>query len=162
MAAPKGIAWDKLKKEYITGAISQEALAKKHGIAVRTVVDRSRKEHWFDKRKEWRRKVSEKSIEREAEEAARKDTRIYDITNRLIDKIAEAAEDIDPTDVQAFRALTIALKDIKDIRGDKSERDIAEQEARIAKLRADTKKAEEDKAGAAAVEIIGLPEDYKG
>lgn len=162
MAAPKGLNWSKIKKEYITGNMSQADIADKYGVARRTLMAVAQGEHWGQQRRDWREQVAQKSIERAAEAAARKDTRIYDITNRLIDKIAEAAEDIDPTDVQAFRALTIALKDIKDIRGDKSERDIAEQEARIAKLRADAKKAEEDRAGAAAVEIVGLPEDYKG
>lgn len=162
MALAKGIDWGKAKARYAKTKLTHEQIAKELGCNVQKVHEHARLDHWTAARKKYQQKTVNLSINRAAEAAAKKDTRIYDICNSLIDKIAEAAVDIDPLNVQAFRALTIALKDIKDLRGDKDERDIAEQEARIAKLRADAKKAEEDRAGAAAVEIIGLPEDYKG
>jgi len=163
MAAPKGTNWAKLKRKYVTGNISQEQLCKEESISSRQIAEHARKEHWFEDRKEYRRKLSEKVSELSVAAAAKKqveiETCIMDTTKTLVLKIQESANQLDPTDPTAYRALTIALRDIQDIRGAKSPLDREEQEARIAKLRHDIAKS--NNASPTTIEIIGLPDEFK-
>lgn len=55
-----GPNWETIKAEYICGGISQEKLAAKHGVPVRTLFEHARKEKWTEARKEASRKVAEK------------------------------------------------------------------------------------------------------
>lgn len=57
MAKSKKINWDKLKIEYVTGHISQRALAAKHGVPYSTVRTRSIKEKWVEEKKRYSSKV---------------------------------------------------------------------------------------------------------
>ena len=70
-----GPNWKKIKAEYVRGGISQEKLAAKHGVPVRTLFEHARKEKWTEARKEASRKVAEKLPEKiadvQAETAAR-------------------------------------------------------------------------------------------
>ena len=60
---------------------------------------------------------------------------------------------------KAIRALTAAVKDLREIQGIKSQLDTQEQEARIANLRRQAEKAEEGKA-AFTVTLEGEAEEY--
>ena len=61
-------------------------------------------------------------------------------------------------DSQVIKQCTSALKDIKDIKGIKSDIDLREQEARIEKLRKDA--AEEEKDNKISITFIGDAEKY--
>lgn len=160
MAAPKGIDWKQAEKQYVTGNMSQEALAGIIGANPWVVHKRATAEKWVQKRKEYREEVAKKSIEKAAEAAVKEGNKIFSITDKLIDKIAQSVEVIEPGDWQSFRALTIALKDIKDLRGEKSKLDVEEQMARIAKLRHDVEITKAN-AETAKLEVVGLPEEFK-
>ena len=60
---------------------------------------------------------------------------------------------------KAIRALTAAVKDLREIQGIKSQLDTQEQEARIANLRRQAERAEEGKA-AFTVMLEGETEEY--
>ena len=65
---------------------------------------------------------------------------IIDVANKLLNKISELMDEV-PLDTQSMKHLTSALKDLKEIKGFKSDADMREQEARIRNLE---KQAEAD------------------
>lgn len=90
--------WNKIRTEYINGSISYRKLAEKHGIVFQTLRDRAIKEKWFEKRKEQRNKISLKTEQLTAEKMAEKEadrlTRISNITDKLIDEIEAAVNNL--------------------------------------------------------------------
>lgn len=66
------IDWNAVQVEYVTGKISLKKLAEKHGISENTLENRSRKEKWSEKRRNYYGKVTAKSLARaEARESRR-------------------------------------------------------------------------------------------
>ena len=77
------------------------------------------------------------------------------LVDGMADRIADAIEKVDTENAYALKLLTVALKDLRDLqRLNKDALDIEEQQARIAKLRSDTRIVESDDVGG----IIILPE----
>ena len=74
-------------------------------------------------------------------------------------KLTAAIESVDPKDTTAVRRLTASLCDLKELLGIKSEADSREQEARIANLRRQADR--EDDEGAPTLVVEGLPEEFK-
>lgn len=82
-------------------------------------------------------KRDSKIIEKISDEQSKKAVNLNDIADILADRIkalAEKAEDAD-----TIKKLTSAAKDIRDIKGIKTDADLREQEARIRKLEQETK-----------------------
>ena len=129
--------WKRIKAEYIAGEISLRKLADKYGVSFSTIQKKSMEEKWGDLRKKNRRKVEEKLIDSVSSKGAEKAANIIDVADKLLDKISEYVETI-PLDMmsstQALKHLTSALKDLKEIKGFKSDADMREQEARIRNL----------------------------
>ena len=134
------MSWQKIKAEYIAGGTSLRKLSDKYGVSFSTIQKKSMEEKWGDLRKKSGRKTEEKIIEAVSSQEADKATNIIDVADKLIGKICELL-DADVTNAQSIKSLTSALKDLKEIKGYKSEADMREQEARIAKLQ---KEAQED------------------
>lgn len=153
------IDWPRVKKKYVTGQMSQAALAKAEGVSCTTLSHRAVKEGWTEQRNTYRNKRAKKAIEAASERAAEADTRTDDIINDLLDKLKEYVSGMDASDVGTYRAVTIALRNIRELRGAKDELDIEEQRARIEKLRADCRR--DAKPDAIKLEVVGLPEEYK-
>lgn len=81
-------------------------------------------------------KISDSVSDKQADKAVN----IIDVANKLLGKISELMDAI-PLDTQSMKHLTSALKDLKEIKGFKSDADMREQEARIRNLE---KQAEAD------------------
>ena len=129
--------WRKIKAEFIRGA-SYRTLADKYGVSFSSIQKLGANEKWTDLRKKSRRKLDEKLVESVAKREAKKEDKIQTIADMLLDKIAEKIEDGSYTiESKDMRAVTAALKDIRDIKGYKSDLDVQEQLARIEKLRKD-------------------------
>ena len=60
------------------------------------------------------------------------------LVKEMMDRMQEAVHLVDPGDAQSLKMLTGALKDLQSLQGIKSDLDIEEQKARIAKLRSET------------------------
>ena len=137
--------WRKIKAEYIAGGTSLRKLAEKYGVSFSTIQKKSMEEKWGNLRKKNRRKVEEKIIDSVSSKEAKKAVDIIDVADKLLGKISEFVETI-PLDMmsstQALKHLTSALKDLKEVKGFKSDADMREQEARSAKLQKDAR--EED------------------
>ena len=54
------VDWKKLRKEYISGDMSQKKLAQDHGVPEKTVRSRAQREQWGKARAEFRTKVGQK------------------------------------------------------------------------------------------------------
>lgn len=80
-----------------------------------------------------------------------------------VKEVVEERETVKTVSVMVDRAglrlITAALKDLKEVKGLKSELDRQEQEARIANLRRQAEAEEKD--SDTKLEIVGLPEEYK-
>jgi hypothetical protein len=133
------IDYSKLKREYLRGNISYRELAKKYGVPFGTLRKVAAKEQWTQLRTQARTKADTKIIDAISEKEAQQAVHIIDVADKLLGKISEIMDEI-VLDTQSMKQLTSALKDLKDIKGIKSEADMREQEARIAKLRADAEK----------------------
>lgn len=158
--------WKAIKTEYITTNTSYRKLAEKYGISYQTICAKSKSEHWLEQREQHTNKTVTKTLERISEQQADRASRLQSVTERLLEKV-ERLMDMDDKMLEdsggetcilgakGMRSLSGVLKDIKDIQGVKSEADIQEQEARIAKLRREAEKDMGDTAGQSG--IVYLP-----
>lgn len=137
--------WNEIKAEYIAGGTSYRKLAEKYGVPFSTLKEHARKEQWTDLREKARHKADTKFANLVGESQAKKSLKINDVADKLLDKIVDLLEALEVADSQTIKQCTSALKDIKDIKGLKSDIDIREQEARIDKLRKDAMEENTDK-----------------
>ena len=72
-----------------------------------------------------------------AKDIAKNTVKVNDVAEKLLDKIVGLLDASELIDSQVIKQCASALKDIKDIKGLKSDIDLREQEARIDKLRKD-------------------------
>ena len=129
--------WKKIKAEYIRG-VSYRRLADKYGVSFSSIQKRGAKEKWTDLRKMSSRKGDEKIVESVASQEARRVDGIQTVADLLLQKIKDGVEDGSLIiDSQSIRQITASIKDLRDIKGMKSELDMQEQMARIEKLRKD-------------------------
>ncbi len=134
--------WKRIKAEYIAGGVSLRRLSEKYGVSFSTIQKKSMEEKWSILRKKRGRKAEEKIIEAVVSKEVEKATNIADVADKLLDKITEVLGGV--TTTQDIRHLTSALKDIREIKGVKSEADMREQEARIAKLQREAQEEQKD------------------
>lgn len=138
--------WTKIKTEYITTQISYRALEKKYGINYRVIADRGKKEGWSQLRSQHQDRTLTKAVDKICEKKADRAARLSDVAEKLLEKVETLLEMDDKVllDTQGMKHISGVLKDIKDIQMIRSEADLREQEARIAKLR---KEAEREDSG---------------
>lgn len=149
--------WARIKADYISGGKSLRELSIKYDVSFSTIQKKSMEEKWGNLRKKSRRKEEEKIVDSVSSKNAKKAVDLFDIADLLADKVREIAETV--SDPDSIKKLTSAIKDIRDIKGIKSDADMREQEARIAKLR---KEAEDDTPEDREVNVtfIGDIEEY--
>lgn len=132
--------WKQIKAAYIAGGISLRELADKHGVSFSTIQKKSMEEKWGELRKKSRRKTEEKIIDSVSSKEAKKAIGVIEVADKLLSRISELA---DKSTEGNIKTLTSALKDIRDIKGVKSDADIREQEARIKKLEKEAEKTDD-------------------
>lgn len=139
--------WNKLKAEYIAGGTSYRKLAEKYGVSFNNLKNVAVKEGWAKLKEQAENKATTKMVNAISNDIAKKSTKINDVADKLLDKISEMLDEFEGLDTQSIKHLTSSLKDIRDIKGIKSEIDLREQEARIDKLRKDIEadKVDEEK-----------------
>ena len=134
------VEWRKIKAEYIAGGTSYRKLGEKYGVSFNTLKTRAKEEQWYELRQQKDHKTTTKIVESLSDKDAEKAVDIIDVADKLLGKITELMDTM-VVDTQSFKQLTSALKDLKEIKGYKSEADMREQNARIAKLQ---KEAQDD------------------
>ena len=134
--------WKKIKAEYIAGGTSYRKLAEKYKVSFNTLKTHAIEEEWYKLRQQANNKATTKMVETISTKEAEKAVDIIDVADKLLEKIGTLAEMV--ADADSIKKLTSAIKDLKDIKGIKSDADICEQEARIAKLQKEAQEEEKD------------------
>ena len=131
--------WKAIKSDYIAGGTSYRKLAEKYGVSFNTLKTHAIEEQWHKLRQQKEHKTTTKIVETIINNEVQNAVDIIAVADTLLVKIVEVAASV--SDPDSIKKLTSAIKDLRDIKGIKSEADMREQEARIDKLR---KEAEAD------------------
>lgn len=154
--------WLKIKTEYITTDTSYRKLAKKYGVGIQTICARSKDEGWIQMREQHRNDTVTKTIQKIEEQKSAETAKVFVLADKLLDKLEKAIDELDlkvtthkvktelgnieetteyrvaeeggTVDRAGLRQLTSALKELQAIKGDLTELDLREREARIAAL----------------------------
>ena len=158
----KAANWKKIKTEYITTDTSYRKLAEKYGIRYTVIGERAKAEGWVAARKQYRDETVTKTVDAIAQQEIDRAARVRTVADKLLDKIEAMVDTAEPTDMtaKAIRALTAAVKDLREIQGIKSDLDAMEQEARIAKLRKEAENDDDGGAGVIEVVFAAGPEEW--
>ena len=149
--------WQAIKTEYITTDTSYRKLAQKHGVHYQAICQRSKAEGWIAQREQYRNDTITDIIDETSKKQVNRAIRLQSVADKLLNKIEAMADSIETA--KDLRALSAAMKDLKEIQGVKSDLDTKEQEARIANLRKNAEAEEQKEAPKLIVE--GLPEEFK-
>ena len=137
--------WQAIKTEYITTDTSYRKLAQKYGINVTNIAKRASAENWVEERKQYANKTQAKTLEKISQQEANRAAKIHSVADKLLLKIEAMVESEKPLDTKGIRALTAAVKDLKEIQSIKSALDEQEQRARIANLQKQADKEDDNK-----------------
>ena len=151
--------WNKLKAEYIAGGTSYRKLAAKYGVSFSTLRDIAIREKWTDLKAQARNKSVTKLVESIGEQNGTYEVSVNAVADKLLNKITEMLT-LDCLNSQSVKHLTSALKDIKEVKGIKSNIDLKEQEARIAKLQKEAE-ADADKNSSVSITIEGGDDEWQ-
>lgn len=152
--------WKKIKAEYIRGGTSYAKLAEKHSVSLSTLTKHAMKEKWADLRNETRKKTEVKMSEAVANKEAKREDAFQSIADKLLQHITDNI-DILASNATSCKDITVAIKNLRDIKGLKSELDMQEQIERINKLRRDAQIGEDDKDKKVIVTIAGGDDSWQ-
>ena len=153
-----GIDWASIKTEYITTDTSYRKLAQKYGVNHTNIAKKASAEDWVEQRKQYASKQQAKTLEKISQQEATRAAKIHSVADKLLTKIEAIADGSRPLNSKDIRALTAAIKDLKEIQNVRSDADRREQEARIANLQ---KQANPEQKETATLIVEGLPEEFK-
>ena len=139
--------WQAIKTEYITTDTSYRKLAQKYGVSTTQICNVGRDEKWVEQREQYLNKTTAKAIEKISQQEVNRAAKIHSVADKLLLKIEAMVDAVEPEDIpaKAIRALTAAVKDLKEIQGVKSDLDEKEQKARIANLQKQADKEDDNK-----------------
>lgn len=181
------IDWEAIKTEYITTTLSYRQLGEKYGLSHQMIAVRGKSGGWVELRRQYKDKVTAKTVEKLASKKAGQRARVADLADKLMDKLEQAIDELDlrttahriktvdgnREEVVEFeeateggvvsrvglRQLTAALKDLKEVKDIVSELDKKEQEARIAALQSKSVSVVDDEEETG---VIFLPQRLEG
>lgn len=139
--------WKKIRAEYISTGISYRKLAEKYGVTPSVLYRQMAKENWVDLRKQTTSKAIAKTVESVASKEASYVDRITTVADKILNLIEAKVNSAEAVAYpgQELRFLSMSLKDIAQVKGYKTELDLKEQQARIAKLEKEAKQDEQNK-----------------
>lgn len=145
--------WQAIKTEYITTQTSYRKLAQKYGISHVQIGNVGKEEKWVELRRQHLDKTFAKTVEKISQQEANRAARIHTVADKLLNKIEAMVDSERPLDTKGIRALTAAVKDLKEIQSVRSALDEQEQKARIANLE---KQAQKEDTQADSIEVVFL------
>lgn len=137
--------WAAIRAEYIAGGTSYRKLAQKYSVSFSTVKRRAKVEGWTALQAQAYALAATKSALLTADAAATYDQKIYQTADKLLNRVGEAIDCIDSTDTGGMRQLASVLRDLQDIKGLRCDLNRREQEARIAKLRREVEREDDNR-----------------
>lgn len=149
--------WEKIKEEYISTDTSYRQLERRHGVSYAKIQAKARMGDWQGERERFKSNRTNKSLDLICEHQANEISKAFMVANKLLDKISDSVDAIEPGDTQSIKQLTGAVKDLKEIGVFRADMDRREQMARIAKLE---KEAKEEQTDTEITVVIKGGEDY--
>ena len=143
--------WQTIKTEYITTQTSYRKLAQKYGIHYKVIAERAKNEGWVELRTQFQDKTLTDTLDKISRQEVNRAAKIHSVADKLLLKIERMVDNEEPLSEKGIRALTAAVKDLKEIHGVKSDLDKQEQEARIANLR---KQADKDEDTTDEIQVV--------
>lgn len=87
--------WTKIKTEYLTTDTSYRRLAQKYGVNATTIAKKASKEDWVSQRQQQASRTLSKTLSADSKKKADRLTRVQNATDRLLDKIERAIDELD-------------------------------------------------------------------
>ena len=150
--------WKRIETEYITTDTSYRKLAQKYGLNQATIAKKAKDEDWVGKRKQQASTAQAKILEKDIDRKVDRATRLKTVADKLLDKVEALVSDDDYLSATAIKNLSDALKNIKEAQMIRTQEDIAEQKARIAKLQNEAHKVDGEKS--ITITLEGSLSDY--
>ena len=138
--------WNKIKTEYITKGTSYRKLAQKYGVGESTLFTRASKERWVEQKEQHQSKTVAKTLDAISNKQVDRAANLISVSDLLLAKVKSLLEtDAEVlSDTQSMKHISGVLKDIKEIQMIRSDADMREQEARIANLKKQAEKEEQN------------------
>ena len=116
----ESVSWVNIEHEYVTDIRKKpytlEELAAKHNIAIGTVEKYSMQHEWRAKRKEYKKSIQQKALEKSADKDADRIARLLEIADMATDKAERAIKELEQYVVRdKKRTRTVEYKDDKAI-----------------------------------------------
>lgn len=151
--------WQKIKTEYITTDTSYRKLADKYGIDQATISRKAKKENWVSKRQHHISETQAKILDADTEEKVDRAVRLKAVADKLLEKVEQYVDTDGPITAASLKNLSDTLRNIKDTQMIRTDEDVEEQKARIAKLRKEAEK-EERSDNTIVIQFAEGAEDY--
>lgn len=151
--------WKAIKTEYIAGGTSYRKLCEKYGVPKTTLERKAKDEKWTELRRQAEGKTEAKIVDAISKHNAKIDDKYFRLIDKLFDKAEEVIENMSEWQPYTLKEMATAMKYLKECKGVKSEADLREQEARIAKLQKDAE-ADSNIDNEIKVVIEGCLDDY--
>lgn len=127
--------WKTIRNEYITDeSSSYRKLAKKYDVSLTAITNKAKQENWVEKRRQFKDKTTTKTMEVLSDKSADKLKRVSDITDKLLDKLEKAVEELD---IQLFKDV-VKTKEIEynhELRPDKPTKEIIHEEEKVIEVK---------------------------
>ena len=130
--------WKRIKAEYIAGGTSYRKLAEKYGVSFSTLRKVAAKEQWTELRNKAGAKRDTKIIdsvsEKEAQKAIDKLSRVSDLTDKLLDKLEQAIEELD---IQLYKDVkkTKVIEYNNELRPDKPTKETIYENEKVSEIK---------------------------
>ena len=156
------VDWKKIEGEYITNTeTSYRKLAQKYGLNQATIAQKAKAEDWVGKRKQQASTAQALILEKDITKKVDRATRLKTVADKLLDKVETLVADDDHLTAAAIKNLSDALKNIKETQMIRTQEDIEEQKARIAKLQKEAQREDIQKEPIRVIIGDGLTEYSK-
>lgn len=127
--------WNSIRNEYITDeSSSYRKLSKKYGVSLTAITRHSKEEDWQGQRQQLKDKIITKNIEKLSNKSADKLSRVMDLTDKLLDKLEQAIEELD---IQLYKDV-VKTKEIEynhDLRPDKPTKETIHEEEKVIEVK---------------------------
>lgn len=134
--------WEKIKAEYITTEVSVRDLAQKYGVHYTTIGKKASKEGWQELRQQQTNTTLTKILTAVTDQKVDRATKLYNAADELLEKIVAGINSVAIVSPTAAKNYSDALKNIKEVHMIRTQEDIEEQKARIAKIQKEAQKAD--------------------
>ena len=145
--------WAKIEAEYITTDTSYRRLAEKYRVDQATIARKAKKEDWVSKRQHHVNETQAKVLAADTRKKVNRAAALNEAADLLLERTLNGIKAYKELPATAAKNYSDALKNIKEVHMIRSDEDIREQEARIAKLQKDAQ--DEDKSKSITIMLEG-------